>query len=241
MPFPVEDVIEAERVQTGPEGESRVVISDREPWGGTIDIETGHESEIDGGRILSALNGSDPAMRGVLDILSPLFNMEGNTLSSRIRLIGRSADGTLPGSVEIRAVSNESFDAGRITFEAGEIDLGGYNFIRINGIDYQMPTNWQGVITNSPITDNNTPIEIQQDFSGNTHIRGRADLNGAASGSTIFTLPTRFRPTAQQRTLVDGNGATFGIMVVNTSGVVQFFTKSGAPTLLFLDFTFSTR
>lgn len=68
------------------------------------------------------------------------------------------------------------------------------------------------------------------DRDGNVCIEGAVKTGSA--GTTVFTLPTGYRPASQKSFVVNGNGA-FGLVYVNTNGTVQ--VNVGSSTITTLD------
>lgn len=65
----------------------------------------------------------------------------------------------------------------------------------------------------------------------------RGGVIGGAAGSTIFTLPTLYRPATQKGFILPGGGVNFVRVDVLPSGVVQYvnYINAAAPTRINLD------
>lgn len=72
------------------------------------------------------------------------------------------------------------------------------------------------------------PAGYLKDNDGFVHLRGRVTN---VAGSTIFTLPVGFRPSATGRYAVDCNGA-YGVVEVTSAGAVNWVVGAAAPVTL---------
>lgn len=101
---------------------------------------------------------------------------------------------------------------------------------------------WTNATLASPFTTFAITPAYMKDSAGNVHIRGNVDLNGAADGDLIFTLPAGFRPTVATRRSQDAEPATTSScrVLVLANGEVRAYKKEGTPTSYYLDMVFST-
>lgn len=80
------------------------------------------------------------------------------------------------------------------------------------------------------------------DAAGTVHLRGRVTKNAAANGAPCATMPVGARPSMEWRWVVDCEPATTSSarLLVEASGAVRPYLKTGTPTLFYLDGVFPT-
>jgi hypothetical protein len=82
---------------------------------------------------------------------------------------------------------------------------------------------------NSTYTAQSEAVQFTKDPMGNVWMRGRCNRGGAATGTTVFTLPAGYRPSVNVDGVpIFGLGGVLGNALINTAGEVKFYFTTAA-------------